>query len=165
MLGSRNNSVGKGKKRMAGLILKLRPREQMMINGVIVENGDTKARLLIKTENANILRMRDAMKPEQATTPLKRAYYVTQLAVGGQLPAPQASSLVEHTLQHYSGRSAGQILQCVTDYIAQNDFYKAMRFLREKITEEDSNIAAPTSTFHEDTFDQPMRRERIAAQR
>ena len=65
---------------MAGLILKLRPHEELMINGVVVENGDRKARLRVKTDGAHILRLRDAMKPEDATTPLKRAYYIAQMA-------------------------------------------------------------------------------------
>ncbi|GJL94437.1 MAG: flagellar biosynthesis repressor FlbT [Hyphococcus sp.] len=150
---------------MAGLILKLRPREQLMINGVIIENGDAKAKLLIKTENANILRMRDAMKPEEATTPLKRAYYVIQLAVGGQLPPPQAKLLVEHTLQHYPGQGAEQLYQTVNKFIVQDDFYKAMRFLGEKITEDETVDTAHNAVFHEESFDQPARRERMAAQR
>ena len=66
---------------MSGLILKLRPNEELMINGVIVENGDKKTRLRVKTEGAHILRLKDAIRPEDATTPLKRAYYVAQMTV------------------------------------------------------------------------------------
>ena len=45
---------------MSGLILKLSPKERLLINGAVVENGDRRARLSILTAGANILRLRDA---------------------------------------------------------------------------------------------------------
>lgn len=64
---------------MAGLILKLRPHEQLMINGVVFEYGDRKTRLRVRTEGAHVLRLRGAMRPEDATTPLKRAFSAARL--------------------------------------------------------------------------------------
>ena len=57
---------------MGGLVLKLRPHEELMINGVLVENGERNTRLRVKTEGANILRLKDALRPEEATTPVAR---------------------------------------------------------------------------------------------
>lgn len=129
---------------MAGLILKLRPHEELLINGIVIENGDRNARIKVKTEGAHILRLRDAMKPEEATTPLKRAYYVAQLAVAGQMPAEEASTIL---------RSAVDILECtetrekIEGLIADNDFYQVMRQFRmlEPITPasgEENQLAA-----------------------
>lgn len=112
---------------MAGLILKLRPHEELLINGIVIENGDRNARIKVKTEGAHILRLRDAMKPEEATTPLKRAYYVAQLAVAGQMPAEEAAAIL---------RGAVDILECsetqerIEGLIAENDFYQVMRQFR-----------------------------------
>ncbi|MHA1128794.1 MAG: flagellar biosynthesis repressor FlbT, partial [Alphaproteobacteria bacterium] len=38
---------------MSGLVLKLRPAERILINGVVVENGDRRAKLNVLTPNAN----------------------------------------------------------------------------------------------------------------
>lgn len=89
---------------MSGLILKLRPNEEFMINGVVVQNGDRKTRLRVKTTGASILRLKDAMRPDEATTPEKRAYYVAQLAVAGALGVEEASSILRDALAELAGR-------------------------------------------------------------
>ncbi len=89
---------------MSGLILKLRPNEEFMINGVVVQNGDRKARLRVKTGGASILRLKDAMRPDEATTPEKRAYYVAQLAVSGALGADEAARILKDALSELASR-------------------------------------------------------------
>ena len=54
---------------MSGLVLKLGPRERIMINGVVMENGDRRTRLNVLTPDANVLRLRDAIHPDEANTP------------------------------------------------------------------------------------------------
>ena len=44
---------------MPGLILKLSPQERFVVNGVVIENGDRRARLGILTPDSNVLRLRD----------------------------------------------------------------------------------------------------------
>ncbi len=61
---------------MTGLVLKLGPHERVMINGVVMENGDRRARLNILTPEANVLRLRDAIHPSEANTPVRRVVYV-----------------------------------------------------------------------------------------
>ena len=43
---------------MSGLVLKLGPHERIMINGVVMENGDRRTRLNVLTPDANVLRLR-----------------------------------------------------------------------------------------------------------
>lgn len=113
---------------MSGLILKLRPHEELMINGVVVENGDRNARLRVKTEGAHILRLKDAITPEEATTPLKRAYYIAQLAVAGQLSNTEAAAILSEALESAPELdSAMDLGACV----ARHDFYQVMRSLRD----------------------------------
>ena len=50
---------------MTGLVLKLGPHERVLINGAVIENGEKRSRLAIMTPNANILRLRDAIHPEE----------------------------------------------------------------------------------------------------
>ena len=63
---------------MSGLVLKLAPKERILINGAVIENGDRRSRLSIMTPNANILRLRDAIHPEEVTTPVRRVCYIAQ---------------------------------------------------------------------------------------
>ncbi|MEO1424691.1 MAG: flagellar biosynthesis repressor FlbT, partial [Pseudomonadota bacterium] len=37
---------------MSGLVIKLRPAERLMINGVVIENGDRRSRFNILTPDA-----------------------------------------------------------------------------------------------------------------
>ena len=57
---------------MSGLVLKLGPHERVLINGAVIENGDKRSRLAIMTPQANILRLRDAIHPEEVNTPVRR---------------------------------------------------------------------------------------------
>jgi len=70
---------------MSGLVLKLGPRERVLINGAVIENGDRRSRLSIVTPKANILRLRDAIHPEEARTPVRRLCYMTQLILTGDI--------------------------------------------------------------------------------
>ena len=69
---------------MSGLVLKLGPRERVLINGVVMENGDRRARLNVLTPDANVLRLRDAIHPDEAKTPVRRVCYVAQLVLAGE---------------------------------------------------------------------------------
>ena len=68
---------------MSGLVLKLTPHERVLVNGAVIENGDRRGKLSILTPNANILRLKDAIRPEDATTPVRRVCYIAQLILPG----------------------------------------------------------------------------------
>ncbi|MEM7289509.1 MAG: flagellar biosynthesis repressor FlbT, partial [Pseudomonadota bacterium] len=68
---------------MTGLVLKLSPKERILINGAVIENGDRRSKLNIVTPNANILRLRDALHPEEINTPVRRVCYIIQLVLSG----------------------------------------------------------------------------------
>ena len=64
-------------------MLKLAPKERVLINGAVIENGDRRSRLAIMTPEAKILRLRDAIHPEDAKTPTRRACFAVQLVLSG----------------------------------------------------------------------------------
>ena len=70
---------------MSGLVLKLAPKERVLVNGAVIENGDRRSRLSIVTPDAHILRLRDAIHPEQANTPVRRVCYAAQLVLSGDV--------------------------------------------------------------------------------
>ena len=125
---------------MAGLILKLRPHEELMINGVLVENGDRNARIKVKTEGAHILRLRDAITPEEATTPLKRAYYIAQLAVAGQMPGDEAAEILNRAATELDSPESRKKIETL---IADNDFYQVMRQFKQLDQQEPATQETP----------------------
>lgn len=68
---------------MSGLVLKLAPFERVLINGAVIENGDRRTRITILTPNANVLRLKDAIHPDDASTPVARVCYIAQLVLSG----------------------------------------------------------------------------------
>lgn len=70
---------------MSGLVLKIAPGERFIVNGALLENGDKPARIRIADGNVRVLRCRDALRPEEVNTPVKRIYYAIQLLITGDL--------------------------------------------------------------------------------
>ncbi len=55
------------------LKLSLKPGEKLVLNGAVLTNGDKRASLIIQNK-ACLLRERDIMQPEDASTPARRIY-------------------------------------------------------------------------------------------
>lgn len=70
---------------MSGLVLKLAAGERVVINGATLENGDKPSSLRVTDGDARVLRCRDALRPEEVNTPVKRVYYAIQLLITGDL--------------------------------------------------------------------------------
>lgn len=118
---------------MTGLVLKLRPREQLLVNGVVIENGERKASLRIKTEGARILRLRDLISPENATTPVKRACLLAQRAVAGELSATEAAAKIKASLsvaRLKNSAAACEIIRRLDRCADEDNFYVVLRALR-----------------------------------
>ena len=120
---------------MPGLILKLRAHEQILVNGVVMQNGDRNARLIIKTPDAKILRLRDAIHPDDANTPVKRVCYVAQLAVAGETDAQEAAAELASGLSQLSdaltGVAGAEALDDAAKMLDQHNFYGVLRALRQ----------------------------------
>src|ERR1700728_3560895 len=55
------------------LKLSLKPQEKFVLTGAVVANGDKRASLVLQNK-ACVLREKDIMQPERATTPARRIY-------------------------------------------------------------------------------------------
>ena len=125
---------------MSGLVLKLGPGERIMINGVVMENGDRRARLNVITPDANVLRLRDAIHPDQANTPVRRVCYIAQLVLAGEADAEEGRrqllrgiEQLSHVFQDPDSRAH---LTGATDAVLEGRFYQAMRGLRTLLPRE-----------------------------
>ena len=119
---------------MPGLILKLSPQERFVVNGVVIENGDRRARLGILTPDSNVLRLRDAIHPKDANTPVTRVCYILQLILAGEAEMEtaraQALAGIEQLRAVFvDATSSASLAQAAAD-VEQGRFYPALRALR-----------------------------------
>jgi flagellar protein FlbT len=134
---------------VSGLVLKLAPKERVLINGAVIENGDRRARISILTPNANILRLRDAIHPEDVSTPVRRVCYVAQLVLSGDVtPAEARLQLlrgVEQLSQVFTDPDSRRQLTLATKAIAEDQHYQALKSLRSLLGREERLISAASS--------------------
>jgi flagellar protein FlbT len=134
---------------MTGLVLKLAPRERLLINGAVIENGDKRSRLAILTPNANILRLRDAIHPEEVNTPVRRVCYIAQLVLSGdadpQEARPQIIRGIEQLSQVLTDHDSRSQLSLATQAVLDAQFYLAMKSLRSLLPREARLLAAAAS--------------------
>ncbi len=125
---------------MSGLVLKLAPRERVLINGAVIENGDKRSRLAIMTPNANILRLRDAIHPEEVNTPVRRICYIAQLVLSGDVSAQEARLQImrgiEQLSQVLTDHDSRRQLSVATSAVIDNQFYQALKALRALLPRE-----------------------------
>jgi flagellar protein FlbT len=119
---------------VTGLVLKLGPHERIMINGVVMENGDRRARLNVLTPDAKVLRLRDAIHPEEVNTPVRRVCYIAQLVLAGEADPEEAAAQlrrgIEQLAQVFRDDESRSHLAAAADAVGERRFYQAMRALR-----------------------------------
>lgn len=122
---------------MPGLILKLRAGEEVLINGVLLQNGDRGARLTIKTPDARVLRLRDAIHPAEADTPLKRICVRLQLAVAGH-PKPAEVAALRTDIAALATEVGARATADAVTALDEGNAYAALRALRRLLPDEPS---------------------------
>ncbi len=91
---------------MTGLVLKLRPFEKLLVNGAVLQNGSRATRLRVRTANASVLRLRDALHPGETSSCAGKIYYIAQLGVAGEVGADEVSSELAPLIETAIGAAA-----------------------------------------------------------
>ena len=134
---------------MTGLVLKLGPKERVLINGAVIENGDRRSRLNIVTPNANILRLRDAIHPKDATTPVRRVCYLAQLVLTGDAEAaetePRLLRRIEELSQILTDPDSRRLLTEATEAVLGQRHYQCLKALRSLLPREERLLGARMS--------------------
>lgn len=111
------------------------------MNGAVIENGDRRSRLSILTPKANILRLRDALHPDEVTTPVRRVCYIAQLVLSGDVAEDDARQQllngVEQLSQVLTDPDSRAQLAAATEAAGRNDFYRALKSLRALLPREE----------------------------
>lgn len=131
---------------MTGLVLKLAPKERVLINGAVIENGDRRSRLAIMTPNAHILRLRDAIHPEEVNTPVRRVCYIAQLILSGDADPVEARMQLLRGIEQLSqvltdSDSRLQLTQATTAAL-EDQHYQVLKALRALLPREERLLAA-----------------------
>lgn len=134
---------------MTGLVLKLGPHERVLINGAVIENGEKRSRLAIVTPHANILRLRDAIHPEEVNTPVRRVCYIAQLVLSGDAdPADARMQLlrgIEQLSQVLIDHDSRTLLNQATAAVLEDQHYQALKALRGLLPREERLMAGRKS--------------------
>ncbi len=130
---------------MSGLVLKLGPKERVLVNGAVIENGDRRSRLSILTPGANILRLRDAIRPDEVNTPVRRVCYIAQLVLSGDVSEEDARFQllrgIEQLSQALIDDDSRLVLGEATEAVTAGDFYRALKRLRTLLPREERLLA------------------------
>ena len=131
---------------MSGLVLKLSPKERVLVNGAVIENGDRRSRLSIMTPGAHILRLRDAIHPEEAKTPVRRVCYAVQLVLSGDSDPEdvqfQLLRQIEELSQVFTDPDSRRNLAEAGQSLIDDHHYKCLKSLRSLLPREDRLFAA-----------------------
>ena len=134
---------------MSGLVLKLGPKERVLINGAVIENGDRRSRLSIVTPNANILRLRDAIHPEEVTTPVRRVCYIAQLVLSGDVDKEEAKMQLLRGMEQLSqvlvDHDSREMIDRATSAVFEGQYYQALKALRGLLPREERLMASVPS--------------------
>ncbi len=126
---------------MTGLVLKLKPNEKFLVNGVVMQNGPRGARIRIRTAGASVLRLRDALHPAAVSTSARRIYFFAQLAVAGSSTPDEAMTAIHALLPALRAICAtgDQIAACeqLRNDATAHRFFSVMRGARKLFVLED----------------------------
>lgn len=122
------------------LKLSLKPGETFILNGAVVRNGDRRGILLLENQ-ARVLREKDIMQPEEATTPARRGYFaIMQMYLSGETEGPA----YDRTMRSLADLLAvtpmpaeRALLSEISAHIAAGNLYKGLAKCRKLVKQED----------------------------
>jgi len=132
---------------MGGLVLKLRAGERVLVNGAALESCGRPSRLRVITPGTDILRMRDAIDPEAARTPVGQLAHVVQMLVAGAVDpaaaAQEARVRVDDLRAAFVEPGDLTVLDRVAELLDEGRAYPALRLLRD-LRDREARIFAMT---------------------
>ncbi|WP_439143257.1 flagellar biosynthesis repressor FlbT [Planktotalea sp.] len=119
---------------MVGLVLKLAPKERVIINGSVLENDLRRSQFSIVTPSANVLRLKEAIHPEDATTPTMRLCYQLQLILAGRIAYLDAAKHIDCQFTNladiFEESYCQQQLDTARKAVAEGRYYSALKLLK-----------------------------------
>jgi flagellar biosynthesis repressor protein FlbT len=119
------------------LLIKLAPGEKIVINGVVVENGGDHATLRI-LNHAHILRAKDILTFEEATSPAKRIYYFLQCFYLFQDNQQQHLETARTFMDDFvrAAPSSEPLIAEISDHLNRKDSYQMLKVAKKLVEHE-----------------------------
>lgn len=126
-----------------GLKLTLKPGEKIAVNGAVIVNGDRRTEFVIENR-ASVLRERDIMRAEDATTPARRVYLPVMLMALDPACRKDLFGEFESRLTEFAGvvsdsRGLSLCLK-ISAAVANGAYYKALGHCRALIDFESERL-------------------------
>jgi flagellar protein FlbT len=125
------------------LKLSLKPGEKFVLNGAVVQNGDRRGVLILQNK-ASVLREKDIMQAEDATTPARRIYFPVMMMYLDEAGASKFYDEFVRRLNEFMNaiRHPEVLADCVAISKATmaREYYKALMLCRKLIDYEDERL-------------------------
>ena len=129
------------------LKLSLKPGEKFVLNGAVVQNGDRRSALLLQNK-ASVLREKDIMQFEDATTPARRIYFPVMMMYLDQSDCERYQEAFVKRLTEFMGavHNPDILAECVniSRQVMTKEYYKALMLCRKLIEYEDERLGNVT---------------------
>ena len=110
------------------LKIDLKPHEKLIISGTVIQNGSKRAELIIEN-STSILREKDIMRPEDATTYCSKIYFAIQMMY------IDGNNLVEYHDTYWSlvrdlvnaVPSTLNLIGSISEHLLKNEYYQALK--------------------------------------
>lgn len=125
------------------LKLSLKPGEKFVLNGAVVQNGDRRGVLVLQNK-ASVLREKDIMQADEATSPARRVYFPVMMMYLDEASAARYYEEFAHRLSEFMAviRNPDILGDCVSisKYVMSREYYKGLMTCRKLIEYEDERI-------------------------
>jgi flagellar protein FlbT len=125
------------------LKLSLKPGEKFVLNGAVVQNGDRRASLILQNK-ASVLREKDILQAEDATSPARHIYFPVMMMYLDEAGAQRYHDEFAKRLTEFMGviRNPNILTDClgVSRHVMAKEYYKALMLARKLIEYEDERL-------------------------
>ena len=126
------------------LKLSLKPGEKFVLNGAVLQNGDRRSVLLLQNK-ASILREKDIMQIDEATSPARRIYFPVMMMYLDEAGASKFYDEFVKRLNEFMGAISNPELlaDCIaiSKHAMAREYYKALMLCRKLIEYEDERLS------------------------
>ena len=126
------------------LKLSLKPGERFVLNGAVVQNGDRRGVLILQNK-ASVLREKDIMQQQDATTPARRIYFPVMMMYLDEGNADRYYDEFVRRLNEFMGvvKNPDVLAECVSasKSVMDREYYKALMTARKIMDYEDARLS------------------------
>jgi flagellar protein FlbT len=119
------------------LTINLKAKERLIVNGAVLENSGAPSKLLIHN-TAALLREKDILTEDQASTPARRIYFAVQCEY--LFPGKEALFLpiIDKFLREFAAAapSAASLVREIAEQVGAGEWYRALKAAKQLIARE-----------------------------